>query len=1616
MTERLSHTSKTMDDRILRALQEARSQLEAVEQAQNEQVVIIGMAGRFPGADSVDEFWELLKSGKSGIRFLDDQELADTGVPPEIFQQPDYVRAYGGFSEADSFDAAFFGYSPREAELMDPQHRVFLECAWTALEDAGYDSQRYSGSIGVYAGAALNTYLVNLFSDPKLRDSVDTVQAVISNVMGLMPTRVSYQLDLKGPSCGIQTGCSTSLVSVHQACQSLLQRECDIALAGGVTVGGNEPQGYRYQSESITSPDGLCRAFDAEAQGTVFGNGVGIVVLKRLSDALTDGDAIYAVIKGSAINNDGSGKVSLTAPSVTGQAAVIAAALKNAKVDPASISYIEAHGTGTALGDPIEVAALNKVFGQVGSDQHASRCAIGSVKTNIGHLDAAAGIAGLIKTALALKHQQVPPSLNFRRANPKIDFANSPFTVQSQLSAWPRNGAPRRAGVSSFGMGGTNAHVILEEAPEEGRRKAEGRRRKAENLGARRQDWAEPNQLADQLLVLSAKTATALETATANLAKHLQAHPHLDLADVAYTLQMGRRAFAYRRVCVCQTHADAIQQLTSGELSTQTVDAALPTIAFTFSGQGSQYPDMGRDLYEQEPVFRQAIDSCAEILAGEGIALLELLYGKARKGSDGVMELGSDGVTPLPHYPITPLPLSPSTHPPIHQTIHAQPTLFALEYALTQLWLSWGIEPQALIGHSIGEYVAACVAGVFSLEDGLRLVAARGRLMQQCPAGAMLSVALSEEELATFLPEDVAVAVVNGPQLCVVSGTEAAITRFHSLLESKDIACRRLRTSHAFHSPLMEPAMAAFEALVSQIMLRAPQIDLLSNVTGTWLTASEATDPAYWTRHLRQPVRFYNGVLELLQLPHPVLLEVGPGRTLATLAQQAAAAVESTPTVLNSLPHPQETAADTAVILRSLGQLWSAGVAVQWSNYYDRRKVDGNTHEQRRRVSLPTYPFERERYWVALNTAGLKATKPLQETKAADLADWFYLPSWKRSHLPAVQTPLSNSETPIAEIQCGVIFTAETVGSALVKRLRDANQSVITIQPGAEFSQKENGYTLNPGNSEDYRSLIQSLQAAEQMPTNIVHAWGLAEGLADLDLGFYSLLYLIQALVQASSTSEVTMPLSISVVTANGQDVIGADAINLLNSMTSGLCKVIPQEYPQLRCRHLDVSIPAAEPPALERLVDNLYRELAATDPVVAYREGYRWVQNYEPLPLPDAQPPLRPQGVYLIAGDLVEGLGMVYAQALRQEVQAKLLLIGRPGLPPPEEWERWMATHGPEHEVSRLIRKLQSLGTIETDYLWFSADLADELSVRAAVEQGSAKFGGFHGVIHAGAMGDRASCFISELTNEECDRQFRAKIQGVQVLESVLAEHEPDFYLLQSSLSAVVGGIGFGAYATANTYLDSLATLNHRPNKPHWISLNWDACRLDDAPQDTGSALLDLALSPDEIWQATKRVLAQPHLSQVAISPSDLRVRIDQWIHHPETLRAKPQADASENHFRPQISSEYVAPRNAIETAVSVVMQELLGIEKVGIHDNFFELGGHSLLAIQAVTRLRKEFQVDLPMRAFLFETPTAAGIAKIIEENQPKDADQAALEALLNQIESMPIEDVNNLLKKPL
>jgi len=881
-------------------------------------IAIVGMAGRFPGAATVDEFWQNLCSDSESVSFFAANEL-DPSVSLDLRTDPQYVPARGIIQEAETFDAAFFGISPREAEIMDPQARVFLELAYEALENAGYTSETFEGAIGLYAGSGQNTYFERHISGrPEILDRLGAFQTMLANEKDFFTTRASYKLNLKGPSLSINTACSTSLVAVIQAFQGLLSRQCDIALAGGVSITTPQNTGYLYQEGGMFSPDGRCRPFDANGKGTLFNNGAGLVVLKRLDDALANGDRIYAVIKGVGMNNDGAGKVSFTAPSVPGQAAAILAAQRSAGFHPETISYIEAHGTATPVGDPIEIEALTQAF----RTQTAAKqfCAIGSIKSNVGHLIAAAGVAGLIKTALALYHKKIPASLNFETPNPAIDFANSPFYVNTHLVDWQTGEAPRRAGVSSFGVGGTNAHVVLEEPPS-----------------------AEPSQSSSrprQLLLLSAKTASALEQATANLKKHLQFASAVNLADVAYTLHVGRSALNHRRFVVCSDRANAVQLLDAlppNQTATRNTVLRNSPVIFMFPGQGSQYVNMGRNLYDRESVFRATVDRCADVLKPFlDRDLREVLYPASADDEAAAC---------------------------LRQTCYTQPALFTIEYALAQLWQSWGIAPAALIGHSIGEFVAACLAGVFSLEDALRLVTTRAQMMWNLPSGSMLSVRLSATEVEAYLSSELAIAAINGPSLCVVSGPTVLVDQLQQELEAKEIVCKPLHTSHAFHSPMMDPVVQPFAEMLQQVELAPPRIPIVSTVTAAWLTDKQATDPFYWASHLRETVRFAEGVQTLWHPPndaegetaHPILVEVGPRTTTATLARQQAKDLKQQ-IAISSLGSTAEDNAEWTALLQAIGQLWLAGVAIDWKAFY--------AAEARHRVPLPTYPFERQRYWI----------------------------------------------------------------------------------------------------------------------------------------------------------------------------------------------------------------------------------------------------------------------------------------------------------------------------------------------------------------------------------------------------------------------------------------------------------------------------------------------------------------------------------------------------------------------------------------------------------------------------------------------------------------------------
>ncbi|HEY7172919.1 MAG TPA: SDR family oxidoreductase [Vicinamibacterales bacterium] len=1519
-------------------------------------IAVIGMAGRFPGAANLDAFWRNLAGGVESISFFTDGELA--GVDPAVLGHPHFVKAKGVLDDIELFDAGFFAYTPPEARAMDPQHRLFLECGWEALENAGYDPDRFRGTIGVYAGLSINGYLLaNLHAYPEITTSLGVDKDFLA-------TRLSYKLNLKGPSMVVQTACSTSLVAICQACASLLSYQCDAAIAGGVSITIPKKVGYWYQEGGIGSPDGHCRAFDAKANGTVAGNGIGVVVLKRLPDAINDGDRIDAVIRGFAVNNDGALKIGYTAPSVQGQAQVITAAQALAGVDADTITYVEAHGTGTALGDPIEFAALTEAFRR--STPRTGFCAIGSVKTNIGHLDAAAGVASFIKTVLALKHRQLPPSLHFEQPNPKIDFERSPFYVNTALRDWTAAAAPRRAGVSSFGIGGTNAHVVLEEPP-------------AAASSGQSRAW--------QLLTLSARSQSALETQTQSLRGHLAAQPDLTLADVAYTLHLGRKRFPVGRTIVCRDVPDALRALESMDsrvVASGVHEAADKPVVFMFPGQGVQYPEMALQLYESEPTFRKHVDECCSLLIPHcGYDLRRLLL-----STDD--ERGELAAT-------------------LQQTAVTQPALFVVEYALARLWMAWGVRPAALIGHSIGEYVAACLSGVLQLPDALKLVALRGRLMQESPAGQMVAVPLPESRVRDLIGANLWVSAVNAPSLCVVGGATSDIETLEQTLRDGSVTYQRLRTGGAFHTALMENAVGPLEAALRHMPLARPRIPYVSNVSGTWITEAETQDPAYWGRHVLEPVRFAAGIDTLLKWGAGVFLEVGPGQTLASLVRhqapgRSAAGARSVVTV-SSLQMAREGASDLESVTRALGELWLAGVEPDWSAYH--------ATEKRRRVALPTYPFERKKYWAEPTALALPSAAPSSSAQTRrPLDEWFAIPSWKRSVVPHLHT-----ERAVTSSRCLLFLDGSGAGESIADLLERRGYDVITAHAGSAFRLcSDRSYLIDPASRADYDALAASLRSSQQMPNLILHLWGLSGAANDhlpeddaqrlQERGFYSLLYLAQAFSAAAPAN----PIRVVVVTDGVHDVTGDDEVCPEKATVLGPCRVMPLEMPTISCQNIDFSAAAGcGPRAIEQLVAEI--EGIDVDPVVAYRGIDRWIQTFEPArivapqPVPDR---LREGGVYLITGGL-GAVGMEIARYLAGAVRAKLVLVGRTTIPDRAQWQKHVALHGRDDSVSRTINAVRALEALGAEVLLARADVASEVQMRTVIETARRRFGAIDGVVHA--AGIPGGGVIQLRDPAAAAAVMRAKVAGTRVLERLLADERLEFMVLCSSLTGITGAVGQVDYTAANAYLDAFARY-HTVRGTFTVSIDWDTWR------EGGMAVE--AEVPRELAQARADALAhgvsnadgvEVFRRSVAGTLPQVLVSTRGWGVGP---KAAPTAEPNEPvaspavepdmpiNPRPTLATPYQAPADDVQQFICATWQETLGLSQVGIHDSFFDLGGHSLHAIHAVSRLNAAFGTSIPV-ARLYEGLTPAFWAGLVREAQQgrteADADPAKRHQRLSQ-----------------
>jgi acyl transferase domain-containing protein/thioesterase domain-containing protein/acyl carrier protein len=1331
------------------------------------------MAGRFAGARSPSELWKKLSDGAILIAELSEDELRASGVSPTLFKRPDYIRRAGLIEDVECFDASFFGIGPRDAAVMDPQHRHFLECAWEALEDGGHSPSLFAGRIGVYAGCGMNSYMLNnLLTNSGLVASLGTfLLRHTANDKDFLSTGVSYRLNLKGPSVSVQTACSTSLVAVHLAVQSLLNGECDMALAGGSTINVPHETGYVYQPGEILSADGSCRPFDAASSGTVLTNGVAAIVLRRLQDALQDGDPIQAVIKGTAINNDGAGKVSYLAPSVDGHASVIAEALAVADVSAETIQYFEAHGTGTSVGDPIEFTAITQAY-RLSTDRRGY-CHLGSVKANIGHTDTAAGAASIIKVVEALKHRVLPPIANYTKPNPALNLMDTPLVLSATAKPWEVNNSPRRAGVSSLGVGGTNAHVILEEAPpaapsEPGR------------------EW--------QTLLLSAKTEDALHNSTQRLVGHLRHDPGIDLADVAYTLQVGRTPFDYRLALAASSPLSAADLLESGDskrVFKAIASGAEASVAFMFPGGASQYPDMGRALYDSEPVFRRELDRCFALLDGDlSLRLRELLF--PENECDAANELA--------------------------RMSYALPAIFMTGYAQAKLLMSWGIQPTALSGHSLGEYTAACIAGVFSLEDALTLVVTRGQLLERVAEGAMLSVPLTLQEIQPLLNDEISLAVINSPSLCVVSGTSEAIQRFEKKLLRDEIEGRRLKISAAAHSHLLDPILEEFRTVVEKVQFYPPNIPFVSNLTGTWITSEQAQDPTYWVRHLRQTVRFSEGLEKLLDAPNRILLEVGPGQTLSNLARQQ---IQESQAAIPTMRTSNEEGDDCELLMTALGRMWLAGAQLDWG------RIHGTA---RRRVQLPTYPFARERHWIEPGNAGKVSSElPIRQP---NLSDWFYRPAWKQADLPTPLEDKDNLRWLIFEDQCGL--------SAVISSLLSVEgQSVVKVRPGPIFRKlAEQTYEIDPARQVDYEILFADLAQAGLAPDRIIHAWSTSnpspDTRCDLEqsqrLGFDSLLYI----AKATGELELDQPMHMVIVSNGMQQVLDEPITNPEKALVLGPSRVIPREFPNLTCQSVDIALPnlpqskqvaSGRQNEWSHVADLVIREArrAGTDPVVAFRAGRRWTQDYEPehfaaSTFEEGNGPVE-RGVYLITGGLGT-LGLVLARHLAKKYAARLVLVNRSGLPPRNEWEL-LVQRGKLPEATRQqIRTIKEIESLGAEVMVHAADISDVNQVERLIEAIQCQFGTLDGVYHAaGVLEDGLIGFKSD---EQVARVLLPKVKGTVVLDAALQTLGPRFIALFSSTSALLGSEGQVDYTAANAFLDAFAASKAGSVAPRYVSINW--------------------------------------------------------------------------------------------------------------------------------------------------------------------------------------------------
>lgn len=1478
------------------------------------EIAITGMSARFPGAKNTREFWQNLVNGVESLRYFSEEELKAAGIPPEKFRHNSYVKAKGIIDGTEFFDGNFFGFTPMEAGKLDPQIRLCCTTAYEALEDAGIEPGADDQLVGVFLGASPNLDWQNhTFSGTKLYS--DRFATMLMNDKDFLSTRISYLLNLTGPSVTLYTACSTSLVAVEMACQALLTGKCDTALVGAVSISLPVQAGYFYEPGMIMSKDGHTCSFDQRATGSVFSDGVGMIVLKRLEDAIEDKHTIHAVIRAVGINNDGAAKIGYTAPGVKGQSAAISMAHQLASIEAVDIGYIETHGSGTPIGDQIEIEALNIAF------QHTPdefRCPVGSVKSNFGHLNTAAGMAGIIKTVLMLKKKCIPPSLNCTEPISVFSSPGNRFYVNTKAETWKNNNStPLRAGVSSFGIGGTNVHLILEEAP---------------------LSISEPSVKDHCLFVLSAKTPEALEEMTANLVRHITDAPYLYHPDIAYTLHTGRNtSFEYRRSFVADNVDNILSQLLNPEgrgVQTHRVKQAAGPLVFMLPGIGAQYRSMGAELYKQEPYFRNQIDQCLNLLDKAGFsAVRKWLYSPEEE----IDKAASDN-----NFQVT------------------QTALFVFEYSLSGLLIHWGLKPQYLVGYSLGELVAACLAGVFTIEQALEVLVKRGKLIESLSTGMLLSVPFSIGEVKKFLPDNLYIAIDNGPT-CIVTGKKDEIESFAKLLQEKRLLSFIIPSSKAIHCPLVLPILAEFNSFLDTMILQEPRIPFLSNVTGDWIRNEDAISSAYWCRHLSQTVLFGDNLQRVAEIPDAIIVEIGPGNDLGVLLQRLLPE-ERKRSVISTIKNAAGKKNDRGYLLQKLGQLWGLGYAIQWECLYH--------GEKRMRIPLPFYPFEKTYHSITLGKKSDSRESDNIIRKNPDLSKWFHVLSWKRS-------PVSMQQESIK----GSLLIYDNNRDDITRMISNEKQHVITINKGTSFEFiTDEKYKINPASGDDYALLFEHLAQRGIKISRLIHAWTFGECSESIDReeirrqqspGFYCMMHSIQELGKSGALAEA---LTITYVTDHLFEVIGGEKVDPGKSPLLGLMKVIPQEYPGVHCRVIELEH-AKNPEAIGSLIVRDILSEGAGE-VIAWRGSYRWKQEFAPISLgatPSRVTSLRKNGTYLITGGL-GNIGLAIARFLHDEYEANLILLSRTEVPDSRMWELYTAANS---TIAKRIRSLQALRERGANFITIAGDIADPISMEEAVARAEATFGTIHGVFHAAGI-IRAADFqtVGEMDSANFETHCRPKIYGAITLHTIFTKRTPDFVLMTSSLSPLLGGVGLAAYAAANQFLDSLCGMLAAKGLP-WISLNWADWKGWENEM-TGIKVSEeatrLNISQEEGIETLRRVMHHAiHEGQVAISAGDLLKRLENWVlftNHQSPVVVANQPERSVGVMattnKPAVSNDYIAPESDIEKKLVALWEEITGFNGIGVEDDFTELGGDSLKAVIMLSRARKITDTIIPLGEF--------------------------------------------------